>query len=408
MDFRIGYRHRLRTVSLLRKKRLRVRACIGAAIVLAAAVTATTWNRGPSGIGAASAAAPAAHLALAGAGPAVAARPVYPYSIVPGGVATREDVQHRVETDPVVARHYASFDIRKAHAVAVTKPRAVHVSYRKGDKVYWTARTVMLAAGETLLTDGASEIRGRCGNRISDQAMLPVAMNEPTAQELDAAMTAAGDPDGGSLQDASFALDDAAPSGSATALRQFAAASQGDAAPADPYTRATMPDMPSYSTGMPGAMGMQRTSFLTVSSGPTDAMAPATEASSTVVPDTAAATPASAGASAPVLALAGTPAAGALAQAIGGNTVTGSGGAASAASAASVTAKTADTSAGTPAAAGPAASAPATPVAPVVPAVPVKALPAGEIPEPATLWLSGAALAAMVLAGRRNNRRRNG
>jgi hypothetical protein len=40
--------------------------------------------------------------------------------------------------------------------------------------------------------------------------------------------------------------------------------------------------------------------------------------------------------------------------------------------------------------------------------VPVKALPAGEIPEPATLWLSGAALAAMVLAGRRNNRRRNG
>lgn len=380
MDFRIGYRRRLRTVSLLRKKRLRVRICIGAAIAIAATASAMTWDGTPPAMNVVAAAAPAALvLAKAKAVQAAPARPVYPYSIVPGGVATRDDVQQRVDTDPVVAKHYASFDVRRAHAVVNARPRAVHVSYRKGDKVYWTSKTVMLAAGETLLSDGSNEIRGRCGNRISDKAMLPVAMNEPTEEELDTASASADDADGGSLQNASFALDDAAPFGNAARFQQLASLSHGDAPPATPYTRASMPDMPAWSNGISRAMGMQPSSFLTVSSGPTDALAPTTGASVTVTgpaPASSAPVPGT-----PIQTVASTPV----------NVSVPS----------DVSSSTPDTP-GIPSAPEPSAS------NPVTPALPVKTLPAGEIPEPATLWLSGAAFAAMLLVGRRKSPRRNG
>jgi len=413
MDIRIGYRRRLRTVSLLRKKRLRTCICVGAAIAVVATASAMTWNGAPSGTHAvvAASAAPLAHPALADANPVAAknVRPVYPYSIVPGGVATRADVQQRVNTDQVVAKHYASFDIPRAHAMVVAKPRAVYVSYRKGDKVYWTSKTVMLAAGETVLSDGASEIRGRCGNRISDKAMLPVAMNEPTEQELDAASMSADDEDSGSLENASFAPDDAAPSLSGNAngsqLLASAAAGQVDAVPASPYYRADMPAMPVYSNGISSAMGMQPSRFLAVSSGPADALAPTTEASATVVPEVAA--------SAPLQAIASTPATGSTAPSgsgtLPGSTASSPVGASTPATLSDIVSGKADVAFVTPSApvtpVVPAASVPMPVPVPVPVALPVTAIQAAEIPEPGSLWLSGIAFAAMLLAGRRRTRR---
>jgi len=120
-------------------------------------------------------------------------RRIYPYSIVPGGVGDRTELARIVQADKVVAAHYASFEVDKAHPVTVAKPRFVHVSYRKGDQVYWTAQKVQLAEGETLLSDGHNEIRGRCGNRISETAMLPVEAAAPGEEELDAAVEEAPD-----------------------------------------------------------------------------------------------------------------------------------------------------------------------------------------------------------------------
>jgi hypothetical protein len=121
-------------------------------------------------------------------------RRVYPYSIVPGGVSDRGELLRMIQSDKVVATHYASFDASKVRAVTVTTPRAVYVSYRKGDKVYWTARKLMLAQGETLLSDGSSEIRTRCGNRISDVPQLPVEVKGPTPEELDSSVEEQQDP----------------------------------------------------------------------------------------------------------------------------------------------------------------------------------------------------------------------
>jgi hypothetical protein len=61
----------------------------------------------------------------------------------------------------------------------------VYVSYRKGDDIYWTARKVMLQAGETLLTDGRNEMRARCANRISDVPRSPVEPHAPSPGALD-------------------------------------------------------------------------------------------------------------------------------------------------------------------------------------------------------------------------------
>jgi hypothetical protein len=112
---------------------------------------------------------------------------VYPFSIVPGGVASQTELARIVRSDRVVASHYATFDVSRAYPVTVAAPRAVHVSYRKGNKVYWTAKKVMLREGETLLSDGKNELRTRCANRISDVAQFPVEAQEPSAALLDTA-----------------------------------------------------------------------------------------------------------------------------------------------------------------------------------------------------------------------------
>lgn len=114
-----------------------------------------------------------------------AARRIYPFSIIPGGVADRHELARVIRTDRVVAAHYADFDVANARAVTVTAPRAVYVSYRKGNQVYWTRKKLMLAPGETLFTDGRNEMRARCANRISDVPMYPVEAHGPTESELD-------------------------------------------------------------------------------------------------------------------------------------------------------------------------------------------------------------------------------
>ena len=116
---------------------------------------------------------------------AVPERLIYPYSIVPGGVATPQEVSEAVAADPVVKAHYQGFRMTKATAQTVEKARQVHVSYRIGNKVYWTKKKVRLAAGERVLTDGATTLRARCGNQVSEKAQHPTHPNEPTEAALD-------------------------------------------------------------------------------------------------------------------------------------------------------------------------------------------------------------------------------
>ena len=136
-------------------------------------------------------------------------RPVYPYSIIPGGAATVEELSQAIEADPVVAAHFASFDLSRTRVETLKEPRVVHVSYRKGEDVFWTRKPVVIPAGERVLTDGTNMARVRCGNCLSDKPGT-VSADEPIPDVLDtpeqtgtpsADPSDAGDPDGGDPAD---------------------------------------------------------------------------------------------------------------------------------------------------------------------------------------------------------------
>jgi len=106
----------------------------------------------------------------------------YPYSVVSGGVANAAEAKFAVLTDPVVGAHYRHLDIDHLRRSILASDRSAYVSYRKGAKVFWTSKKIKLFKGETILTDGTSLVRGRCGNLVSDTPMGLTSREEPSAQ----------------------------------------------------------------------------------------------------------------------------------------------------------------------------------------------------------------------------------
>ena len=123
--------------------------------------------------------------AVLGATASVGTRRIYPFSVVPGGVTSQAELARAVQSDLVVAQHYSDLDVHAAQPTQA-KARLAYVSYRRGDQIFWTRHKVQLKEGELLLSDGQHEIRGRCGNRISDVARMPVADIDPPQDLLDA------------------------------------------------------------------------------------------------------------------------------------------------------------------------------------------------------------------------------
>jgi hypothetical protein len=119
---------------------------------------------------------------------AIEAHPVYPYSIIPGGVRSSQELEHAIQQDSLVAAHYSDFDVRVAHLVTLEKPERVYVSYRLENKIFWTRHMLVLHPGETLLTDGTHAARTRCGNRLSKRAHAQVSQFEPPPEAFDQAL----------------------------------------------------------------------------------------------------------------------------------------------------------------------------------------------------------------------------
>ena len=119
-----------------------------------------------------------------GATASVGERRVYAFSVVPGGVTSKEELARVIGADRVVARHYADINVPAVRAVK-GKARSAYVSYRRGDQIFWTRHRVELKEDELVLSDGEQEIRGRCGNRISDVSRMPVADVDPPHDLLD-------------------------------------------------------------------------------------------------------------------------------------------------------------------------------------------------------------------------------
>ncbi len=112
-------------------------------------------------------------------------RPVYPFSVVAGGVRSGAELQNEILRDPVVAAHYADFDMKHVRLERVNKSKQVFVSYRVKDQVYWTKKRLRLQEGETILTDGVHCARTRCGNRIAESPQGEASAAEPSEELLD-------------------------------------------------------------------------------------------------------------------------------------------------------------------------------------------------------------------------------
>jgi hypothetical protein len=114
-----------------------------------------------------------------------AERPVYPYSVIPGGIESPQELKEAMARDPVVAAHYRDFDLSALRIVRLKSERTVYVSYRLHNDIFWTGTQLKLAAGERLITDGNNSARTRCGNRISEIPQVKVLPSGPSALTLE-------------------------------------------------------------------------------------------------------------------------------------------------------------------------------------------------------------------------------
>jgi hypothetical protein len=110
---------------------------------------------------------------------------IYPYSVIPGGVRSREELKAHMRNDTVVAAHFADFQIDKARIVKAEETKFVHVSYRIRDRIFWTSKAIKIPKGEALISDGQNVARTRCGNRVSATPEEPISGEEPTRESFD-------------------------------------------------------------------------------------------------------------------------------------------------------------------------------------------------------------------------------
>lgn len=97
-----------------------------------------------------------------------ALRPIYPYSVIPGGAYSPEELRRSADNDTIVRDHFKDFDLKAARLVTLSNDRYQYVSFRIKNHVYWTHRKLRIPKGEVLLTDGVHFARTRCGNRLCD------------------------------------------------------------------------------------------------------------------------------------------------------------------------------------------------------------------------------------------------
>lgn len=99
--------------------------------------------------------------------------PVYPYSVIPGGVHSVEALRVVMLNDAAIAAQYPNFDFDKAKVVTLTEDSQAYVSFAKNGQIAWTSKAIALHKGEQVITDGTYQIRTRCGNGISYVPKVP-------------------------------------------------------------------------------------------------------------------------------------------------------------------------------------------------------------------------------------------
>lgn len=96
----------------------------------------------------------------------VKTRPVYQYSLAPGGLHSVQEIRAALH-DPLLAKDYGILDFSRLHPRRLTKDTCVFVQSRKNGSIFWTRHCVPIHAGEIIWTDGSHSLLARCGNMIA-------------------------------------------------------------------------------------------------------------------------------------------------------------------------------------------------------------------------------------------------
>ena len=108
--------------------------------------------------------------------------PVYPFSLVAGGVYSPSELARAIATSESLRAHYKNFDFKHVRLIRIQNNTPAFVSYRKDGKIYWTKRKLTIHSGELVLADGRYLVRARCANQISFAPQEPV---DPTPSDVE-------------------------------------------------------------------------------------------------------------------------------------------------------------------------------------------------------------------------------
>ena len=105
-------------------------------------------------------------------------RPIYPFSLVAGGVYTANDLARAMKVSDGLRLHYANFDFSHVRLIRMQGNTQAYVSYKHKGRIFWSKHPVTLEAGELVLADGHYLVRARCANQISFVPQTPVEMTD--------------------------------------------------------------------------------------------------------------------------------------------------------------------------------------------------------------------------------------
>jgi len=113
-------------------------------------------------------------------------RPVYPFSLVPGGVYSTQELERALKVSKELRSHYSDLDLSRVQLIRLRADTPAYVSYRHNNQIFWTRHKLLLHSGELVLTDGHYSVRARCANQISMVPREPVEVSpEKVENEMD-------------------------------------------------------------------------------------------------------------------------------------------------------------------------------------------------------------------------------
>jgi hypothetical protein len=116
------------------------------------------------------------------------------FALLRGGFSSVNEFFERVHDDPVLHAFYGDCADRNASMHALPENITAFSTFRKGDKIKWAQKPLLIKKGEYVMTFCGKTVLARCGNLIGVSPMqpsedIPPAILEEPSEQPDAPLT---------------------------------------------------------------------------------------------------------------------------------------------------------------------------------------------------------------------------